>query len=265
MTTTENPTLSGQAAGVTAALQGTRTRGEAPLATPASALAIGAHPDDIELGAGATLARWADDGCAITMLIASDGRHGTWDTTVDGATLAATRAREAARAAALLGAELRMLGHPDGQLRNAVLLAWQIAAAIRVSRPEVVFVHDPDHPSRLHPDHGAVGAATFQALANAREPTWQPWLHAAHRPRLLALYESPTPDHAEPANEETIARKAELLACHESQYRTTYGVTTNDDPVTTLVERLRTSASLAAQRLNVATPFAEDFRLLDDL
>ncbi|ACU53543.1 LmbE family protein [Acidimicrobium ferrooxidans DSM 10331] len=265
MTTNEQPTPARQAAGVTAALQGAHLRHEAPLATPARALAIGAHPDDVELGAGATLARWADDGCAITILVASDGRHGTWDTTIDGAELAATRAREAARAAALLGADLRLLGHPDGRLRDVALLAWQIAAAIRACRPDVVLVHDPDHPGRLHPDHRAVATATFQALADAREPTWQPGFHAAHRPRYLALYESPAPDHAEPTTDEAIARKAELLACHESQYRTTYGVTAADDPTATLVARLRTAASRAAERLDAAIPLVEDFRLLDDL
>ena len=42
------------------------------LPTPARALAIGAHPDDIEFGAGATLAKWAADGCEIFHLVCTD-------------------------------------------------------------------------------------------------------------------------------------------------------------------------------------------------
>ena len=53
-----------------------------PLAVPERALAIGAHPDDIEFGAGGTLAGWAEAGCHITMLVVTDGSKGTWDPAV---------------------------------------------------------------------------------------------------------------------------------------------------------------------------------------
>ena len=43
------------------------------------ALAIGAHPDDIEFGCGATLAKWAAAGCVVNHLVLTDGSKGTWD------------------------------------------------------------------------------------------------------------------------------------------------------------------------------------------
>ena len=53
------------------------------LAVPTSALAIGAHPDDVEFGCGATLAKWADHGCIVHHLICTDGSKGTWDVHAD--------------------------------------------------------------------------------------------------------------------------------------------------------------------------------------
>ena len=69
------------------------------LAVPASALAIGAHPDDIEFGGGGTLAKWADAGCVVHHLICTDGSKGTWDPDADVHALTAQRQREQREAA----------------------------------------------------------------------------------------------------------------------------------------------------------------------
>ena len=53
------------------------------LPTPASALAIAAHPDDIEFECGATLAKWSAAGATCHMLVCTDGRKGTWDVDAD--------------------------------------------------------------------------------------------------------------------------------------------------------------------------------------
>jgi LmbE family N-acetylglucosaminyl deacetylase len=83
-------------------------------------LAIGAHPDDVEFGAGATLAKWAAEGCVVHHLICTDGSKGTWDVHADTVALAATRRREQADAARLIGGahagEVRYLGYVDGEL-----------------------------------------------------------------------------------------------------------------------------------------------------
>ena len=49
------------------------------LDTPRIALAVGAHPDDVEFGCGATLAKWAASGCVVHHLVLTDGSKGTWD------------------------------------------------------------------------------------------------------------------------------------------------------------------------------------------
>jgi hypothetical protein len=69
------------------------------LGIPDRALVIAAHPDDAEFGAGGTLAKWADGGCEVSLLIATDGSKGSWDPDEDPAQLIEAR-REEARAAA---------------------------------------------------------------------------------------------------------------------------------------------------------------------
>ncbi|HYT40262.1 MAG TPA: PIG-L family deacetylase, partial [Acidimicrobiia bacterium] len=56
------------------------------LPVPGRALAIGAHPDDIDFGCGGTLAKWAAAGCAVTELVLTDGSKGSWDPKADRAT-----------------------------------------------------------------------------------------------------------------------------------------------------------------------------------
>ena len=101
------------------------------IATPERALAIGAHPDDVEFGCGATLAKWAADGCQIFHLICTDGSKGTWDADVDPAELVTTRRREQRNAAQTLGAgadSVVFLDWSDGELESAFVNAgkWRI-------------------------------------------------------------------------------------------------------------------------------------------
>ena len=64
------------------------------LPVPAIALAIGAHPDDVEFGCGGTLAKWAAGGCRIHHLICTDGSRGSWDAEESAAALVAARQME---------------------------------------------------------------------------------------------------------------------------------------------------------------------------
>jgi len=70
---------------------------------PDRALAIYAHPDDPEVGAGGTLARWIDEGCEVHILVCTRGEKGTTDASLDPDVLAEVRAGESAAAAEVLG------------------------------------------------------------------------------------------------------------------------------------------------------------------
>lgn len=237
------------------------------LPTPERALAIGAHPDDIEFGAGATLAKWAAAGCEVSLLICTDGSKGTWDPSADLAALVATRQAEARAAAAALGAtgEVVFLGQVDGELANERPIRSEIARWIRVLRPDVLLGHDPWKRYRLHPDHRAAGWLTTDALVAARDPHFFPEHGIAHhRPSALLLFEAEDPDHAEGVGERDLDAKLASLEAHRSQHESTMFIT--DDPATSAAERARFHAEIRGRAAEVGAwaglALAERFRFM---
>src|SRR5207342_3720556 len=84
---------------------------------PASALAVYAHPDDAEIAAGGTLAKWAAAGAPVWVLVTARGDKGTDDPDADLDALTALRIEETAKASALLGLSGHFhLGYDDGEL-----------------------------------------------------------------------------------------------------------------------------------------------------
>jgi LmbE family N-acetylglucosaminyl deacetylase len=121
-------------------------------------LAIGAHPDDLEILCGGTLARCAARGDAVTMLVMTDGSAGHAE--IGAAELAVIREREARSAAAVIGADLVWLGLPDEFVFNDEPTRRRLLDAIRAARPDLILTHDPDD---YHPDHRATSRAVFDA------------------------------------------------------------------------------------------------------
>ncbi|MDK1018756.1 MAG: PIG-L deacetylase family protein [Actinomycetota bacterium] len=198
---------------------------QAPLEVPTRVLTIGAHPDDAEFGAGATLARWADSGAEITMLIVTDGSKGAWDPEIDQNKLVARRRAEQARAAAIMGAaSVIFLDQVDGELEYSMDLRRRIAGHIRRARPDVVLTHDPWQRYQLHPDHRVTGFLAIDAVVSAREPlAYRDLGLPAHRPSRVLLWSADEPDHVEPVTPEWFERKVDALLCHSSQSETTMG------------------------------------------
>ena len=203
------------------------------LPRPARALAVGAHPDDIEFGAGATLAKWAAAGCEVSLCICTDGSKGTWDPSADLAELVATRQREAGDAARTLGAtgEVVFLGRVDGDLEDDRATRSDLARTIRELRPEILLGHDPWQRYRLHPDHRAAGFLTTDALVAARDPHFfaEHGLEH-HRPSALLLFEADEPDHAEVVTDAALEAKIAALEAHRSQYESTMFISTIAEP-----------------------------------
>lgn len=205
-----------------------------PLAIPRRVLTIGAHPDDAEFGAGATLSRWAQAGADITMLIITDGSKGSWNPEEDQAALIARRKVEQRAAADVIGArDCEYLGYIDGELEYTMALRNEVARAIRRFIPDVVLSHDPWQRYQLHPDHRATGLAAVDGVVTAREPlALRESGLAAHRPKAILLWSADAPDHAEPITPHHADRKVEALLCHSSQ-----GVTTMGDPDRGIVQK----------------------------
>ncbi|MGX5829814.1 PIG-L deacetylase family protein [Mesorhizobium sp. 43Arga] len=113
-------------------------------------LALGAHPDDIEIFMFGTLAAYAAQGAELTFAVATDGaKGGKSDATV----LARVRREEARAAAMLLGAEPRFLDFPDGELVADAALIGTLKTLIRETGPDLVITHAPND---YHADHRAL-------------------------------------------------------------------------------------------------------------
>lgn len=195
------------------------------LPTPRVALAIGAHPDDVEFGCGATLAKWADAGCVVHHLVCTDGSKGTWDVDADVVTLAGRRQREQREAARRLAreraGEVVFLGHVDGELESSLEVRSEVCRVIRELRPEVVLGHDPWKRYRLHPDHRHAGLLACEGIVAARDPHFFRGVGGKHhRPEHLLLFEADIADHIEDVTGWT-GRKLAALEAHESQFEST--------------------------------------------
>lgn len=209
------------------------------LEAPKVALAIGAHPDDIEFGCGGTLAKWARGGGSIHHCVLTDGSKGTWDPDEDEKALVHAREEEQRSAAKILGgsAEVSFLRRRDGELQNGESERRDVVELIRRIKPDVVLGHDPWRRYRLHPDHRHAGFLLTDAVVAARDPLFYRGLLTAHRPAVLLLWEADDPDHLEDI-EDGFEAKVEALLAHRSQLRSTMGVS-GDPPEPVALEEFR--------------------------
>jgi LmbE family N-acetylglucosaminyl deacetylase len=133
---------------------------------PERVMAIGAHPDDVELGAGGVLAKWAELGAEVTVVVCTDGGAGTDNYSQAASELIAIRRKEQQLAVDDLGVQhLTMLGYADGALEDTPDFRGVLVKLIRRHRPEVVLSHDPYRRSRfVHRDHRITGQVTLDAI-----------------------------------------------------------------------------------------------------
>jgi LmbE family N-acetylglucosaminyl deacetylase len=199
------------------------------LPTPDRVLVVAAHPDDIEFGAGGTIARWVGAGTRVRYLVVTRGDKGSDDPDADIGALVALRELEQRGAAAEIGVEaVDFLDEPDGQVLPSLELREQVTRAIRAFRPEIVMTHDPtvlfvNNEWVNHPDHRAVGQATVDAVfPTARDPlNFREHLDAGLEPwKVAELFLWSTNE----ANQivdigATLEAKVAALAHHASQFR----------------------------------------------
>jgi LmbE family N-acetylglucosaminyl deacetylase len=234
------------------------------LAVPERALAIGAHPDDVEFGCGATLAKWAAAGTDVTLLVLTDGSKGTWDAQQDLTELIAVRRREQERAAAAIGARsVRFLGRVDGELVAGRAEQAEVCEVIRTVRPDVVLGHDPWKRYRIHPDHRHAGWLTLDSIVAARDPQFFPDQPVApHRPGCALLFEAEEIDHLEDVAAWIETKIVSLLA-HRSQWRSTMSIGDDGSGRAEFAARLHEEAARGAAASELVA--VEAFKRLDDL
>ncbi|MFZ2177586.1 MAG: PIG-L family deacetylase [Rhodococcus sp. (in: high G+C Gram-positive bacteria)] len=133
-------------------------------------LVVVAHPDDIEYGAAAAVARWTEQGKDIRYVLVTSGEAGIAG--LHPAEAGPLREAEERLSAAVVGVtEVEFLGYPDGRLVESLPLRRDLAAAIRRHRPDMVVTTNfadtwgPGRPNSA--DHRAVGRAVLDATADA--------------------------------------------------------------------------------------------------
>ena len=194
-------------------------------------LVVEAHPDDAEFAAGGTLARLADAGHEVTLLVVSDGYRGTLETGDDGR----WRQREDVEvdaAAEVLGMhKVLRLHHPDGFVCDVPYSALreEIMRVVRRVRPHALMTWDPWAPYEDHPDHRAVASAASDAAGFAHFPRFhpehakeglEPWYVGEH----LHFAKSPRDHNFTVDVAPTIDRKIAALRAHGSQMEMSVGV-----------------------------------------
>lgn len=130
-----------------------------------SYLFIGAHPDDIEVGAGATVAKLISMGKKVSFLICTDGRYGTEKEDISLDDLVKIRREEALVSAKMLGvSNVYFLGFSDGGFYNPREVTLEIAKYICKAKPDMVLCPDPTLPCELHVDHTNTGYSAGNAF-----------------------------------------------------------------------------------------------------
>jgi LmbE family N-acetylglucosaminyl deacetylase len=225
-------------------------------------LGIFAHPDDAEIAAGGTFARWCEAGRAVHLLVLTNGDRGSSDPMRDRGELAATRLAETEAAGRVLGlASAHVLGIPDGDLANTTVVREAVIRAIREVRAETVVSVDPtswffEHRYYNHSDHRTAGEIALDAVfPGAGNPHYfSEHLREGLEVRVVHdvwLGWTNEPNHTEDVTG-FLAVKLEALARHESQLA---------EGVRFFEEGLTEEAVAAGKKIGVE--HAEEFRVLD--
>ncbi len=182
-----------------------------------TALAVVAHPDDMEYGAAAAVARWTAQGKHVVYVLVTDGEAGI--SAMDPSQVGPLRRDEQIAACQTVGVtEVEFMGFPDGLVVEGLELRAALCEPIRRHKPDVVLsINHRDSwggPSWNHPDHRAVGRGLLDAVRDAANP-WvfedagAPWDGV----RFVAFSGSPQATHGVDVTDSFDAGVASL-ACH---------------------------------------------------
>jgi bacillithiol biosynthesis deacetylase BshB1 len=208
------------------------------------AMCVGAHPDDVEIGMGATVAGMVRRGMKVVVVDLTNGEptpHGSPE----------IRAAESARAAAVLGVERRTLSGANRYLFDSVEARTELAQVIREFRPRTLFVPYADD---AHPDHIAASAiavaARFYAKFTKTDMTGEPFFpERVYRYMAVHMRVVAEPSFIVDVSED-LDTKIECLAAYESQF--------SANPINAgIVDMMRQQAAMwgALGRVGAGEPF----------
>lgn len=189
------------------------------------ALAVVAHPDDLEYGAAAAIAEWTTAGREIGYLLVTRGEAGI-DGLEPGESARVREAEQLASAAVVGVSDVRFLDYKDGVIEEGVALRRDIAGVVRAFRPELMLTINHEDTfggvAWNTPDHRAVGRATLDAAGDAgnrwifTEQLEKDGLEAWGGVRWVGVAATPSPTHAVAVGEESVERAVASLAEHRA-------------------------------------------------
>ncbi|MFC1977484.1 PIG-L deacetylase family protein [Chloroflexota bacterium] len=192
------------------------------MAKPAQVMVVIPHPDDAEIGAGGTVARWTREGKDVIYVLCTNGDKGTSDVNMKPEELARIREQEQLAAAKVLGVrEVIFLRHPDQTLEDTPEFRKEIVRLIRMYQPETVVTTDLYRRYIWHRDHRIVSRVTLDAIfPYARDILSYPDLLEQglqpHKVKEVLLWGAEEPDYRFNITD-TFDIKIAALRCHKSQ------------------------------------------------
>jgi LmbE family N-acetylglucosaminyl deacetylase len=188
---------------------------------PRRAMAIFAHPDDVDFGCSGTIALWTARGVHVTYCLLTSGNKGTHDPTMTAERIAAIRETEQQEAGRRAGAsEFVFLRHDDGELEVGMDLRGAVCKQIRIHKPDLVFCQDPWREYQLHPDHRVAGWSALDGIIAARDHLFFPEQLtnglSHHRVSRVLLFGTGDPNVWFDITS-TMKMKIDALQAHESQ------------------------------------------------
>ena len=215
-------------------------------------LAVGAHPDDLEILCGGTLARFAQDGHEVVMCHVSRGDRGSFVHTSE--EISGIRSEEARRAAEICGAEATTLGQSDGDVNAADPKQRRLMIdLVRETQPELIITH---HPGDYMGDHNETSKLVFDCsfhatlpLLETTKPNYRNVTPIYYMDTLMGLGFQPT-EYVDVSA--VIDTKTAMLEAHQSQL-----TWLRDHDGVDIVEQMRAVSRFRGLQCGVA--YAEGF------
>ena len=215
-------------------------------------LAVGCHPDDLEILCAGTLARYAGAGHAVVMAVVANGDKGHFEIPSD--ELARIREKEFRASAAVIGAETIQVGIPDGQVYADHETRSKLVEVVRQARPDLVITHDPND---YFGDHTAVSHLVCDASYLAAAPLLKGKQPATRSVPPVFFMDTVMGVRFDPEQyvdiSDTVETKLKMLAKHESQL-----TWLREHDGVDILENVRTAARFRG--LQCGVEYAEAFR-----
>jgi len=219
------------------------------------AVAVVAHPDDLEYGAASAIAGWTAAGKDIRYVLMTSGEAGI--ATIEPKHCGPMRELEQKAGAGAVGVtDVEFMGFPDGLLESGIPLRRALAGVIRRHRPDIVistnFRDTWGGQSWNHVDHRALGISLLDAVRDAANP----WIftdqgEAWEGTQFCAFSNSPSSTHFAELTSDSLQLGIESLKCHDAYLSALDGDMA--DPASYLTDAATSSGELAG--VDLAVPF----------